>query len=405
VRVPGSSKGGHFWHSAFGLAAVVLNTQTAYAQSFDCTKASTAIEHTICADPSVGDLDRTLARTLDDALLRAPEQRQWLLRDERHWLAERDKECQQFERESSSAVKCLGHMYADRIDRLSRIRPAEGAASSSADVPVTRQTIDADYHFRMTLGTGVPACEAYLTRLNGTRFHRPPQCEVPEDDSVPGFSRLNRVPLRTEEITALWPHIFSFSKFLRQMDDVPGWPASDAKLRVGTDLFAWRYDPPISVGNDGRPDNIVVWQDGASSSSWPCGDVEFVGPLASPEIKEVQQVPFVLAADNSHVDEERTERLFGHPKGNVVGGLPLEGFRPIGSSIGFFMYRNRVYFETFYAGWTGDYQGNRVYRFDPTKSLSNTLAVFLRERGMTKQVCEYQMSRVCHGDRELCPRW
>ncbi len=75
------------------LAAAVVATvisATSHAASFDCAKASTRIEKSICADPSLGKLDVDIASAYAaaGADLDAP-MRERLLRSQREWLAHR----------------------------------------------------------------------------------------------------------------------------------------------------------------------------------------------------------------------------------------------------------------------------------------------------------------------------
>src|SRR5437879_13752314 len=89
--------------------------QHAYAQSFDCAKASTAVERAICSDRSLGDLDATLVTRFKEgmAAARSPELRKSLLSDERRWVAHRDTACAALVQSS-----CLVKLCADRIASL-----------------------------------------------------------------------------------------------------------------------------------------------------------------------------------------------------------------------------------------------------------------------------------------------
>jgi len=113
------------------------------------------------------------------------------------------------------------------------------------------------YVFRLTKGKGVPVCEAYLQRLNtsGFDFSHRPYCGRPEDDSVPGFTKLIRVPLKPAEINRLYKLAYNF-------EFPPGQFEKDGPIRtgkvnvtaeVGHGLEAWGYDPPVDVFNDGVP--------------------------------------------------------------------------------------------------------------------------------------------------------
>jgi hypothetical protein len=86
-----------------------------------------------------------------------------------------------------------------------------------------------NYLFKLTKGAGTPVCEAFLQRLNTTKYLRPPSCGIPENDSIPGFSKLNRVMLTKDEVERLWSHVLWFTRIQNEAaGDSPGWPSSMA---------------------------------------------------------------------------------------------------------------------------------------------------------------------------------
>src|ERR1700722_643360 len=128
------------------------------------------------------------------------------------------------------------------------------------------------YHFALTKGHHLPVCEAFLKRLNAAQSPKTPYCDIPEDDSVPGFTKLNRVSLSADEVTRLWSHIFWFTKAQDESITRKDEPSVNVASLLGTDLLAWRYDPPVSLNNDGQPDNVVMWQGyGADDTVAACG--------------------------------------------------------------------------------------------------------------------------------------
>jgi uncharacterized protein len=56
-------------------------------------RASTPVEHRICNDKVIADLDVSLARELKNAIAATPDKRKSLLEDERRWIADRDRQC------------------------------------------------------------------------------------------------------------------------------------------------------------------------------------------------------------------------------------------------------------------------------------------------------------------------
>ncbi|WP_462322166.1 lysozyme inhibitor LprI family protein [Halochromatium sp.] len=94
---------------AFGLAFFCCQVSSA---GFDCTKAKTGVEKTICADPALSELDdelttsyrAALGKTIDANALRAS-QRSWL----------------EYRRDSCKTRVCLTSVYRDRLQQLKRI--------------------------------------------------------------------------------------------------------------------------------------------------------------------------------------------------------------------------------------------------------------------------------------------
>src|SRR5271167_1408070 len=137
--------------------------------------------------------------------------------------------------------------------------PTMAADSDSQRVEMYRAT----YHFRITLGKDLPVCSAFLTRLNTAEFRVPPECGIPEETIVPGFVKLNMVSLSTDEVTELFPRVWGFTSKQVQLDQnqlaIQHVSASSASEALGHSLFAWRYEPPLSINNDGKSNNVMVW--------------------------------------------------------------------------------------------------------------------------------------------------
>src|SRR5262245_6685276 len=76
---------------------LVLTGSAAQAQSFDCTKARTAVETAICADASLKAQDVQLAqayaRLLAAMQAREPEKAAQLRDEQRRWVQERERSC------------------------------------------------------------------------------------------------------------------------------------------------------------------------------------------------------------------------------------------------------------------------------------------------------------------------
>lgn len=130
----------------------------AHAQSFDCSKASTAVEHAICEDKRLGELDETLARELKSALAAAPERRALLLADQRRWLAYRDRRC----REESPLNECLAPRYSERVRHLQALMTPRAA--------ICQKVADG---YRQLGGPEVPASAPSVQHGSGMSFSLP----------------------------------------------------------------------------------------------------------------------------------------------------------------------------------------------------------------------------------------
>jgi hypothetical protein len=264
-------------------------------------------------------------------------------------------------------------------------------ASLSSESQTQRPSGDRPLEFTLTKGRGLPVCEAYLQRLNTTHFDymHAPYCDRPEDDSVPGFSKLVRVPLSPSEVNRLYKLAYNF-QFPPNQVETDGTRAYrfgqvDMTKYVGNGLMAWRYEPPIDLNNDGVPDNIIVWH-GVDSGG-------YIGRCGI-EGRRNEQLPLVFKNGDEEIDDEATKTLTAHPvqqydstlkTGNLYGSATK--FRPIARSIGIFKYRDKYYFDGFFDIW-GDAKNERRGR----PALANVLAVFLHRDGVSRQICEYRLS-------------
>jgi uncharacterized protein len=94
---------------AIALAAamlLMLPTPT-YAASFDCAKAATKVEHLVCDNPKLSELDSKLGQDYQDVLGKAnDEQKQSVMAEQKHWL--------QHTRDVCETETCLKHAYWSR---------------------------------------------------------------------------------------------------------------------------------------------------------------------------------------------------------------------------------------------------------------------------------------------------
>ncbi len=101
--------------SAFVLAA---GSSLAYAASFDCDKAVTQVEKSICAEPGLSRLDEELNQAFRDALQKESTKATVIVQ-QKTWLKEVRDKC--------GNVQCLVDAYAHRIDAIKRRTFAAGA--------------------------------------------------------------------------------------------------------------------------------------------------------------------------------------------------------------------------------------------------------------------------------------
>lgn len=124
------------------LALIVLLTMRvgcAHAQSFDCRRASTNVEQSICNDVALASLDNEVSNQLHYLLAFSLSQRAFFLKNERNWLADRNRRCETIVRGAfASRDACLKLVYDRRIDELKNliqiireVMPPDRAASEA----------------------------------------------------------------------------------------------------------------------------------------------------------------------------------------------------------------------------------------------------------------------------------
>ncbi len=178
--------------------------------------------------------------------------------------------------------------------------------------------VKATYRFRVTKGRGAPVCDAYLERLNTAKYDIPPYCDIPEDGSTSGFTKLNRLAITPDEAASIWPAIYLFATRQRDLPPRESWLPEEvsifaagsawARAQIGSRLVAWKYDPPVSVNNDGKPDNVLIWRDSRTLEdgfSGKCGWVSYEN--APPTGQRQPQIALILTPDDKKVDAPATK--------------------------------------------------------------------------------------------------
>jgi uncharacterized protein len=129
-------------HVIGSIALGTLVSSSALSQSFDCAKAVSVVEHTICADKGLAALDGRLATDLHSLILAQPNRRAALLSGERLWLRERDQHCG-VQSTTQRAQECLTAAYSARIAEIAR--GTEGGADQHAKTSSCQKIVER-YH-------------------------------------------------------------------------------------------------------------------------------------------------------------------------------------------------------------------------------------------------------------------
>lgn len=96
---------------ALAALALLASTPAAAQPSFDCARASTAVERTICATPALHALDAELA-----TLYRAVQDRPGARDAQRGWVRARDERCGKVP--EGQRMECVAQAYRARITEL-----------------------------------------------------------------------------------------------------------------------------------------------------------------------------------------------------------------------------------------------------------------------------------------------
>lgn len=103
---------------------VALSSTSSVAAGFDCSKATTTIEFTICADPTLSDLDSELKRVFDFAQAETAgvnaetgERSDPVAKEQKAWIKNIRNKCKTF--------SCLKQAYVSRIEQIKRNWPSE----------------------------------------------------------------------------------------------------------------------------------------------------------------------------------------------------------------------------------------------------------------------------------------
>jgi uncharacterized protein len=163
------------WIRCFVAGMLLCSPLVVCAAGFDCKQAANSAEHAICDDPTLSSLDGQMTAAYTQALHRAANAQDNLMRDQRNWLAERNEMASRLYEDDSvqrENTKGIERAYQQRIDFLNHLFVP--AASPSALLEAIAQKLSAspapgdyDYQSRWkTLGGDgsvfdVPTEQAY----------------------------------------------------------------------------------------------------------------------------------------------------------------------------------------------------------------------------------------------------
>ena len=111
-------------------AVIGIAAPAARAQSFDCSKARTPVERAICAQPSLGALDRAVADAFAQKLARPDTDSAALKAEQSAWLRQRDAGCKVA---PAQLAGCLNTALTSRLGALAA-QSAPAAAAAAAPV-------------------------------------------------------------------------------------------------------------------------------------------------------------------------------------------------------------------------------------------------------------------------------
>ncbi len=96
--------------------AVVMPARAQTGPSFDCSKASTAVEKAICARPELAKADRAMAAAYNDLAGKLTgAAKEHLIKDQTQWIASRNRACTGGAEE---IARCLRQRYEARLENL-----------------------------------------------------------------------------------------------------------------------------------------------------------------------------------------------------------------------------------------------------------------------------------------------
>ena len=230
--------------------------------------------------------------------------------------------------------------------------------------------------FELTIGKGKDVCDAYLVRLNKTRYvENLPEWGRLAEPEQEGFDKWPTVPLTAQQIQVLYSKLVSFYRY-RNQDALDIYEAANAKpgnrsyenkfvlemikksMEREKDTPFVRFQPLLDLDNDGVATDVVI-----------------------------QNTHSAYIVDDSlqRIDADKMIALFADPE--LLKWPNIVGFPPLAYPLHIFGYKGKYYFDGFL---------NLIFTTNPYLSphLSSRqplqFGVFIHEKGQTRKACEYR---------------
>lgn len=144
------------------------------AASFDCDKASTAMEKSICANKALNQLDSELGQVYGELKKSLPSHKaEQLIKQQQNWLKDRNQTCAAYE------LDCLRDLYERRITELSNSLPTSSsktiASTDKSSGSTDKLSVDSKVSLRSVgpIQFGMQVSKAQT--LSGVKFKRDEQ--------------------------------------------------------------------------------------------------------------------------------------------------------------------------------------------------------------------------------------
>ena len=217
--------------------------RTTFEAGFDCEKATTRIEISICRNALVATGDRHLNNLYRELLnVRSADQAQTLRAEQRSWLAKRNRDCRHGE---VISVSCLARLYSDRLVALARLKDPELGTGSLFDSAYVRAMLTRDTDMSRDIATRLAMypleMKLSVSQIDGNGVLLSGEYEGPGEETWPPI----------EIIFPIAGYVYSDMLFIDQAGKL--WTASHTEpillkeLQEPVDMSNWQDTPRIWV--------------------------------------------------------------------------------------------------------------------------------------------------------------